>query len=55
MKFNLSGGPVVRFLCALILGAIFTIILCEEFGFSRSVAVPLALFICVQLQSRGIL
>jgi hypothetical protein len=53
MKFNWGNLP--RFVAAIILAAIFTILLCEEFGFSRATAVPFALFICVQLQSRGIL
>ena len=52
-QFNKEKLP--RFLFALIAGGIFAFVLCEQFNLSRALAVPIGLFICVQLQNRGLL
>lgn len=53
MKVNLARLP--RLLLALFVSGLFAVILCEQFDLSRAIAVPLALFMVVQLQSRGLL
>ena len=53
MRIRCENLP--RFLAALILAAIFTIILSEELGLRYTISVPTALFLVNQLQSRGII
>ena len=53
IKVNMQKLP--RFIFALFAAGLFAFLLCEQFALSRAMAVPIGLFICVQLQNRGLL
>ena len=53
MRINWSRVP--NFLICIFLGALLSIVLRDEFGLNLTLAVPLSLFLIVQLQKRGLL